>query len=376
MNTPRTCAKRRGEAGQTVVLFTVLLMGLLGAAGLAIDYGFWALNKNQVQSAADASALAGASQIPAGQSSASSTASAQYLKNGAASGSVAVSPATNLTANDSVTVNASRDVATWFTGVFGVHSVTVKGSATATIESFTTVNGVNVMPWGVLKASYVTGQAYPIYTKDTGNANNGALSLPYVQSASCPVPNGANIYSDEIAGTTPVCPVSVGETLNTKPGNNAGPTAQGLNIRITTWQSLNQIVQFNADGTTTLLQPNSPQLIVIPVLTNPLRPERMAQRYQQPDDGCRLRLVRDHQLRRPSASDLLREQRRQAGERRVRQPRHLGQHGHARPLRPQLQHRLHRRAHQVARMLPRASLAALVTGRVAGRNLHGFHTRV
>ena len=35
------------------------------------------------------------------------------------------------------------------------------------------------------------------------------------------MPNGANIYSDEIAGTTPVCPVSVGETLNTKPGDNA-----------------------------------------------------------------------------------------------------------------------------------------------------------
>ena len=68
---------------------------------------------------------------------------------------------------------------------------------------------------------------------------------------------------------TPVCPVSVGESLDTKPGNNAGPTAQGLNTRITTWQTLNQIVQFNADGTTTLLQPNSPQLIVIPVLTNP-----------------------------------------------------------------------------------------------------------
>jgi hypothetical protein len=180
-----------------------------------------------------------------------------------------VTPTTNLTSNDSVTVNASRNVATWFTSVFGINSVTVKGAARATLESFTTVNGVNVMPWGVLKSSYVTGQAYPIYTKDTANANNGALSLPYVQSASCPVPNGANIYSDEIAGTTPVCPVSVGETLNTKPGNNAGPTAQGLNIRITTWQTLNQIVQFNADGTTTLLQPNSPQLIVIPVLTNP-----------------------------------------------------------------------------------------------------------
>jgi hypothetical protein len=252
-----------------LVLITVMMVGLLGVAGFAIDYGFWALNKNQVQSAADASALAGASQLPAGLVSAGSTAQSQYAKNGVSGDSVGVANTTNLTAYDSVTVNASRSVATWFTGVFGISSVTVKGAARATIESFTTVNGVNVMPWGVLKASYVPGLPYAIYTKDTANANNGALSLPYVQSSNCPVPNGASVYSDEIAGTTPVCPVSVGETLDTKPGNNAGPTSQGLNVRITNWQTVSQIVKFNADGTTTLLQPNSPQLVVIPVLTNP-----------------------------------------------------------------------------------------------------------
>src|SRR3954471_18805577 len=72
------------EAGQTLVLITVMMVGLLGVAGFAIDYGFWALNKNQVQSAADASALAGASQLPAGSGSAGSTAQSQYSKNGVA----------------------------------------------------------------------------------------------------------------------------------------------------------------------------------------------------------------------------------------------------------------------------------------------------
>jgi Flp pilus assembly protein TadG len=48
-------------------------MGLLGVAGQVIDYGR-ALNKNQVQSAADASALAGASQLrPAGSTTPAST---------------------------------------------------------------------------------------------------------------------------------------------------------------------------------------------------------------------------------------------------------------------------------------------------------------
>lgn len=253
-----------------MVLLTLVLLSLLGVAGFVIDYGDWVVNRHQVQDAADAAALAGASGIPAGSGSAITFANTEYDKNAPSSDSVAVTQTTDLRANDSVTVTASRQVPTWFTGIFGIHSVTVAATARATVESFTQINaGTNVMPWGVLQGSYVPGQPYPIYTKTTSNANNGAISLPYVQGANCPVPSGSHVYSNEIAGTTQVCPVSVGENVSTDPGDNSGPTAQGLNQRITNWQTVDQIVQYNSDGTTTLLNPNSPQLVVIPVLTNP-----------------------------------------------------------------------------------------------------------
>ena len=130
---PRTHnAGHSREAGQTLVLFVVILVGLLGVAGLAIDYGFWALNKNQVQSAADASALAGASQLPAGQASASSTASTQYLKNGDASDSVTVASYHQPHRQRLGHGQRVAYVPTWFTSVFGIHSVTVKGAARAT----------------------------------------------------------------------------------------------------------------------------------------------------------------------------------------------------------------------------------------------------
>jgi hypothetical protein len=250
------------------VILVLFLMSLLGVAAFAIDYGMWSVNRSQVQSAADAAALAGAAGIPGGWGTATGYASSEYTKNGKPADTYAASQATDLAPNDSVMVNASRSVGTGFAGIFGIHSVTVSASAHATIQSFSQVNGLNVMPWGVLQGSYTSGQPYPIYTKDTANANNGAISLPYVNNADCPVPNGANDYSDEIAGTTQVCPVSVGETVDTKPGNNSGPTSQGLNLRITSWKTLNQIVQFQADGTAKLLDPNSPQLVLIPVLTN------------------------------------------------------------------------------------------------------------
>ncbi len=261
---------RRGsqQSGQAIVILVLFLMSLLGVAAFAIDYGLWSVNRSQVQSAADAAALAGAAGIPGGSGTATGYASGEYTKNGKPADTYAVSSSTDLAPNDSVTVNASRSVGTGLAGIFGIHSVTVSASARATIQSFSQVNGLNVMPWGVLQGSYTPGQPYPIYTKDTANANNGAISLPYVNNANCPVPNGASIYSDEIAGTTQVCPVSVGETVDTKPGNNSGPTSQGLNQRITSWKTLNQIVQFQADGTAKLLDPNSPQLVLIPVLTN------------------------------------------------------------------------------------------------------------
>jgi hypothetical protein len=251
------------------VLLTLLLMSLLGIAGFAIDCGFWTVNRNQVQSAADAGALAGAGGIAQSLGTARVLALSEYGKNGLSGDSVAAASTSDLAPDDSVTVSSTRTVKTWFTSLFGVHSVDVKATARATIESFTQVNGLNVMPWGVLKGSYVTGNPYPIYTKTTANANNGAISLPYVAGANCPIPNGANAYSDEISGTTQACPVSVGETIETKTGDNSGPTAQGLNQRITQWKSVDQIVQINADGTATVLDPTSPQLVIIPVLTNP-----------------------------------------------------------------------------------------------------------
>ncbi len=247
-----------------------MLAALLGMCGLVIDYGNWMVNKRLVQNAADAAALAGAAKIPGGSAAATAAAQSQAAENDQPSDSVTVGESTDLSTNDSVNATVTRSVGTWFTGIFGIHSVTVSATARATIQSFTQMNGQNAMPWGVLQGTYVPDQPYAIYSKTSGSSgNNGALSLPYVNNANCPVPNGANAYQDEINGTLQPCPISLGESLDTKTGDNSGPTASGLNARITNWQTVNQIVQFNADGTTTLLEPNSPQLVLIPILTNP-----------------------------------------------------------------------------------------------------------
>src|SRR6185312_17080914 len=92
---------RRGsrESGQAVVILILFLMSLLGVAAFAIDYGLWSVNRSQVQSAADAAALAGAAGIPGGSGTATSYASGEYTKNGKPADSHAVSTTSNLAPN-------------------------------------------------------------------------------------------------------------------------------------------------------------------------------------------------------------------------------------------------------------------------------------
>lgn len=55
--------ERRSEAGQALVLTTVMLVALLASAGVAVDLGAYRYEKRLQQSAADAAAIAGASNL-------------------------------------------------------------------------------------------------------------------------------------------------------------------------------------------------------------------------------------------------------------------------------------------------------------------------
>ena len=124
------------------------------------------------------------------------------------------------------------------------------------------------MPWGVMRNSFTPGQPYNIYT-DNSSSNNGALSLPYVNNVNCPVPNGASPYRDEISGTLNACPISINEMIDVKPGQNAGPTRQGIDARITNWKPINQIVSYSDPAHATVLDSSSKQLVLIPVVEDP-----------------------------------------------------------------------------------------------------------
>jgi hypothetical protein len=138
----------RSDRGQATILTLVFLVVLLGMAALVLDIGSWYRADRATQSAADASALAGAQKLPSDPGGASTLATQFAGKNGG--GTTTVSLASGLLANDTIKVTLKRPAPGVFTKLFGVGSVTVgsKASARASLmdeAKYVAPIGVNIL---------------------------------------------------------------------------------------------------------------------------------------------------------------------------------------------------------------------------------------
>jgi Putative Flp pilus-assembly TadE/G-like len=127
--------RRNGESGQAIVAVALGLVVLLGMLGLGIDFGYLRYMKRQMQTAADAAAIAGSGMLDFGSSSAITTAAqAVAAKNGFTNGSNGVTIAVNnppsFLATDPhkgdskyVEVVISQNQPTFFAKAFGVRAV-------------------------------------------------------------------------------------------------------------------------------------------------------------------------------------------------------------------------------------------------------------
>ena len=194
---------------------------------------------------------AGASQLPSGWSFGQSAAQTEFAANKQSGDTAAYANVTVNSSNDSVRVTVSRTNPSFFANLFGITSANISASATATVLAYSKVVSTGqVMPWGVMKNSWTLGSSYSLYV-DNSTPNNGALSLNAKGGSACQSTSGAADYKNEIIGPpngSVVCDVSVGDVLPVKTGQNTGPTSQGIDTRITSWDPISAIVQFTANG--------------------------------------------------------------------------------------------------------------------------------
>jgi hypothetical protein len=123
----------RHQRGQAMVISLLFLTVLLAMSAAVLDVGAWYRAHRQTQATADATALAGAQELPDDPSAAHSLALDYAGRNGGGvqNGDIELS-GTNFP-NDTIQVTARRTVPGFFTKLFGLDSVTARSKAKARV---------------------------------------------------------------------------------------------------------------------------------------------------------------------------------------------------------------------------------------------------
>jgi hypothetical protein len=253
---------RNSQRGVVAVLVAVALGAIILMAGLALDSGHLFLNKTRLQNAVDAAALAAAKTLDDTGNIALATTEARdaFASNASAAGNGELATAygsgngsIQLTLEYSATLPPFAAGAangpyvraratgfvmpTWLVQVGGIFQKTVSAVAVAgprTLNIGSTV--CNVAPMMVCGDATAGAPGYWGYTPNApavlkkstsgGQSSVGPGNFQLIQVGG----SGAAIVRENMAGSFSAC-IAGGSTIETQPGNEAGPVAQGLNTR-------------------------------------------------------------------------------------------------------------------------------------------------
>lgn len=238
MNGLRT--RMRSDSGQAMVFIVFALMGLVLMAGLVIDGGSWRRTQRQVQTAADAAALAGAQDLPI-DATASTTAVnyAQQNMSGIAAPTVTFPTDAPCVAHACIDVRAAKPVS-------GIFLAAINATARAHARAMVSVPSMmkNVAPVAVKNtvACAVTNPACYGQTvtlsfdeSNVSSSNIGLIDLSCHSTSSTACPSNAGIGGSQLkdwieTGYADALPAN--QWYNVKTGETIGPVKQGFNDRV------------------------------------------------------------------------------------------------------------------------------------------------
>lgn len=237
--------KRSGEKGTAVVLVALALTGLLGMVAMVTDFGQYYLWENRLQAMADAAALAGVQELPDHPGTAASVAEQYLTANGA--GVLTEKTISVAADNRAITVELGQDVNFAFAPILGVEKSRVKVRSVARVAPVKAMKGL--APLAVKQQNFVFGQEYSLKNA-AGEGENGWYGAMALGG------HGASIYEDNLKyGYQGV--ISIGDIIETEPGNMSGPTRNGIQYRLGTMTDT---------STPDNINPNSPRLLYVPVI--------------------------------------------------------------------------------------------------------------
>ncbi len=265
--------RSRFSKGQMMALCMIVMPVLLGAMALGVDFSIIYLNWSMVQKAADAAALAGASQLTGVSGSAATVkqAATNYAYgyaclNGISDpnntyATICPSKASHpggyadkinapIVTDTSVQVGIKRSVPYSFGKMIGLQEAAVAATATAAVEATGTVN-TGLFPVGLQctapckLSSLDPGQTVTFGTKFVGGLAPGNWDWVNVGQG-----NGASALGSAIQNGASAS-FSVGQTIGSSPGNkgNAGPVKNGMADRLASCSAAKTALTEGAMGT-------------------------------------------------------------------------------------------------------------------------------
>ncbi len=219
----------KNEQGNMLVLSAIGLTFVIGFAAWAIDVGYVLTANTQLQNAADAAALAGASGLIYSTNEATDRAIVFAGRNDCINTPVQISPA-NVTFPTAtrIQVRVTRDLPTFFMQAFGIPQLSITRQASADAGTLQGTSGMR--PWGVPKFNWQVGEAVVIKSGAVGAVGTEPsyfypIDFPPINRGT--PETGASVYEDNIRYGTAHW-VYIGDVLQVEPGNKTGPTSQGI----------------------------------------------------------------------------------------------------------------------------------------------------
>lgn len=218
------------ESGSTLLLFVFMITTLMMIVALVTDLGLMALERNKVQNAADAAALAAAKQLPEGPEAAISDAEAYAYANGVSADEIiAVNVLTTNEENDTVEVVLRRNVPFGFARAVGIMSEDV--TVTAVALTGTVVGGSGMAPFAVEQSVFsglnqgdTTTLKYNASSPSTGNFLPLALDGTGSKEYEANITDGSEQWLCAEGFEKPNC----SSVASTEPGNMVGATGSAM----------------------------------------------------------------------------------------------------------------------------------------------------
>jgi hypothetical protein len=214
--------------GQVAVVLTLAIVTLVGAMALGADVAVFYFNWVELQKAADAAVVAGATFLPSNPSLAISTANDYVQRNGVKQAEIV---STTVSSDQrEIQMKLTRTVPYYFARVLGLSAGLVDVKATGGIQASKTAAGL--VPIGIQYGTDMTTfQSVTLKLAPAqgmvGPGNWEPLAMGYTPNSD---PGGKNYQTNIEYGYQPT--LTINDLIYTEPGNLVGPTQQGINFRL------------------------------------------------------------------------------------------------------------------------------------------------